>query len=157
MASEYVRVHRRQLQTPVRCYEHPGTGRKMTVTGTYHLGTPPYHDGLREVIDKLEANGALVQCENSRRAVISADADEQEQETRRQLDRAGEPNTGQDVVLVWGQAHLPGLHAGLTAVGFERTGTLQWHTVVRRRPSIIGALLRMLVRWPAPQVRQVPA
>ena len=38
---------------PVRRYEHPGTGRTVTVIGTYHFGTAAYYHGLREVIDKL--------------------------------------------------------------------------------------------------------
>lgn len=62
-----------------------------------------------------------------------------------------------DVVLIWGLASLPGLHTGLAALGFERCGEPQWHTVVRRRPSILGALQRPLVGWPAPTVRRVPS
>ncbi|MEU4244268.1 hypothetical protein [Actinoplanes sp. NPDC026619] len=261
MTSEYIRTHARQVQTSVRRYTHPATGRTVTVIGTYHFGKPSYWQSLREMIDKLEANGAVVYCEGSHRAGTDTGADEQEQEVLDRLHRARElvnrrtmalgwtgqigglgypdswqfvdlstleiirrlglplartiaarqmramdwPDTSrsgfnrlrlqiavmlrvmssdkriakmaasqpggdvlikareehvlaevsggdQDAVLIWGLAHLPGLHDGLAALGFQRFGPPQWHTTIRRRPSILSALLRLVLRWPAPHV-----
>ena len=263
MTLEYVRVVRGAVQTSVRRFEHPDTGRTVTVIGTYHLGTAPYYEGLREVIDKLEANGAVVHHEGTRptntatdeeqdilelldiantqkaelvtaagwpgqieglgypdswqnvdlttldivrrlglpaarqmadrlmrmqamlgtgrtgvnrvrlmiavlfrwtsneKRVIKAASrnatDEVIVKARDQVALAGVAGTDRDVVLIWGLAHLPGLHTGLLDLGFERTGLPQWHTVVKRRPSIIAALLRMAVRWPAPRRARVAA
>ncbi|GAA2617176.1 hypothetical protein [Paractinoplanes durhamensis] len=264
MTAEFVRVRRRRLQTAVRRYLHPGTGRTITVIGTYHLAKPAYWQDLREVIDKLEANGAVVHCEGSTKSHPDDDVTDEERQIVDQLVRAGTlerrrikalgwtgqveglgypdswrvvdlstaeivrrlgPALGrhaaahkmrgmdwpdidragfnklrlkitflfrfmaadnlvikasngsgpsddvivkardqhalaeaagadQDLVMIWGLAHLPGLDAGLIALGFERSGPLQWHTVTRRVPSICGALLRWAVRWPAPRVPQ---
>jgi hypothetical protein len=72
MTAEYVQlVDRLQVQTSIRSFNHPVTDRKVTVIGTYHLGEPGYFAGLREAIDNLEANGAVVQCEGSR--LVSCD------------------------------------------------------------------------------------
>ena len=43
MSPEYVRVVRGEVQTSVRRYEHPGTGRAVTVVGTFHLAMAPYY------------------------------------------------------------------------------------------------------------------
>src|SRR6266511_999564 len=65
--AEYLRLIRRtHLQTSIHYYAHPGTGRRVTVIGTHHVGERAYFAGLRVVIDELEAAGALVHCEGSR-------------------------------------------------------------------------------------------
>jgi hypothetical protein len=56
---------------------------------------------------------------------------------------AGVASTEQDVVLVWGCAHLPGLEAGITEQGFARTGDTEWHTAATL-PSIRSILSRLL-------------
>ncbi|MGI5243068.1 hypothetical protein [Dactylosporangium sp. CA-139066] len=68
MTAEYVQLvnQRREVQTSIRTFRHPVTDRTVTVIGTFHLGEPRYFVGLREAIDKLEANGAVVHCEGSR-------------------------------------------------------------------------------------------
>ncbi|WP_433221324.1 hypothetical protein ACQP00_20325 [Dactylosporangium sp. CS-047395] len=60
--------------------------------------------------------------------------------TRVALD--GLDSTGRDTVLVRAALHLPGLHAGLTARGFVRTGEPQWLTVARV-PSIFATIGRL--------------
>jgi hypothetical protein len=255
MTAEYVQLvnRRRQVQTSARTFRHPATGQTVTVIGTYHLGEPGYFTGLKEAIDKLQANGAIVQCEGSslltcdetnatteerevlaqlRRATALADqcitdlgwgwvgqaqgmpypsswqvvdlntleiiralgvplARIVAQNKLRQFDRtnlrwarlglallmrfvsqdwrlvkaarranatdevlihrrntvalAGVASTTQDVVLIWGLIHLPGLDAGLADQGFVRSDDPQWH-VVARRPKISGALRRLVLR-----------
>ncbi|GAA1563556.1 hypothetical protein GCM10009827_101460 [Dactylosporangium maewongense] len=63
--SDFLRFRRRTLQTPVHHFVHPDTGRRIAVIGTMHMGEPGYFAGLRTVIDELEADGAVVQCEAS--------------------------------------------------------------------------------------------
>lgn len=252
------RRDRRTVQTSIRQFTHTRTGRLATVIGTFHFGHPNYYRDLREAIDKLEADGAVIQCENSRlNKDHSADVDAHEHETLKQLQRASQLNsarlhavgwaeqitelgcpdhwqvvdltvldiirrlgpvrarevarqmlrktkrpasdrralphmhlmtaiimrvlsddqrivkvagkgpaddvlldarnqvaldavaaTDRDVVLIWGLAHLPGLDAGLAALGFERSGPPQWHTVTNRRPGVPSALLRLLLGRP---------
>ncbi|WP_213013572.1 hypothetical protein [Paractinoplanes toevensis] len=252
------------MQTAVRRFTHPDTDRTITLVGTYHLAKPDYWRDLGEVIDKLEANGAVVHCEASGPPDPEADMTPQEREAVDQLVRmkaregrrltalgwtdqkgglaypdswrvvdldilqivrrlgpvlahkaaamhlrmmdwpdtnktrfnlfrviislyfrlwtsdksvlkagtgefqhvlvearnehalAAAAGTDLDLVMIWGLAHLPGLEAGLIARGFERSGPPQWHTVMRRRPSIVAALLRLLVGWPAPTVAAEP-
>jgi hypothetical protein len=77
-----------EVQTPVRQFTHPDTGRTVTVIGTCHLGELDYYRGLREVIDKLEANGAVVQCEGANIEPDLDNADEQEREVLLDMRRA---------------------------------------------------------------------
>ena len=63
--SDYLRFRRATLQTPVHHFLHPDTGRRIAVIGTMHMGEPGYFAGLRTVIDGLEEDGAVVQCEAS--------------------------------------------------------------------------------------------
>jgi hypothetical protein len=87
MTAEYVQlVGRRQVQTSTRLFTHPDTDRQVTVIGTFHLGEPAYFTGLRDTIDKLQANGAVVQCEGSR--LLTCDDTDDEQELLGQLRRA---------------------------------------------------------------------
>ncbi|GAB3832612.1 hypothetical protein ACFPIJ_52500 [Dactylosporangium cerinum] len=51
-------------------------------------------------------------------------------------------STEQDVVMIWGCAHLPGLGAGIADRGFVRTGVTEWHTAVDL-PSIPTILSRL--------------
>lgn len=54
------------LQTPIRGYRHPQTGHRITLVCTMHMGLPSYFAGLRKVIDRLRADGAVVHTEGSR-------------------------------------------------------------------------------------------
>lgn len=103
MTAEYVRLaDGRQVQTSIRTFTHPVTARKVTVIGTYHLGEPSYFVGLREAIDKLQANGAVVQCEGSRlRACDETDATADERELLAQLRRADELQNQRVAELGW--------------------------------------------------------
>ena len=65
--SDNLRFRRRTLRTPIHRYAHPDTGRQITVIGMMHVGEPAYFERLREVIDTLEAAGAVVQREGSGR------------------------------------------------------------------------------------------
>jgi hypothetical protein len=66
MNAEYVQVVGHGLmQTSIRRFRHPDTGRHVTVIGTFHAGTPDYFEQLREEILKLQAARVAVQCEGS--------------------------------------------------------------------------------------------
>lgn len=75
--SDFLRFRRRTLQTPVHHFVHPDTGRRIAVIGTMHMGEPGYFAGLRTVIDGLEDDGAVVQCEASSLLLL----DEQTEQT----------------------------------------------------------------------------
>jgi len=55
---------------------------------------------------------------------------------RNQTALAGIRVTVQDVVLLWGLAHLPGIEHGLTELGFEPDGHPHWCTVTEQRPPL---------------------
>jgi hypothetical protein len=55
-----LRIRRRMLQTPVVRFEHPKTGRTVTVTGVVHIARTGYYRQLGIMLTKLEAAGALV-------------------------------------------------------------------------------------------------
>lgn len=69
--SDYLRRHRRCLQTPVRYYRHPITGRRITLVGTMHVGEARYYNELRGVIAEEVSNGAIVQCEGSSQSLAA--------------------------------------------------------------------------------------
>jgi hypothetical protein len=54
------RVRHRTLQTPVVRFEHPKSGRRVTVIATVHIGSAVYYDQLRTMIKEMEAAGAVV-------------------------------------------------------------------------------------------------
>jgi hypothetical protein len=54
------RVRHRTLQTPVVRFEHPKSGRRVTVIATVHVGSAVYYDQLRTMIKETEAAGAVV-------------------------------------------------------------------------------------------------
>jgi hypothetical protein len=54
------RVRHRTLQTPVVRFEHPKSGRKVTVIATVHIGSAVYYDQLRTMIKDMESAGAVV-------------------------------------------------------------------------------------------------
>jgi hypothetical protein len=59
-AERILRVRCRMLQTPVVRFEHPKTGRTVTVAGIVHIAQASYYRQLGAVLTKLEAAGALV-------------------------------------------------------------------------------------------------
>ncbi|GIF01107.1 hypothetical protein [Paractinoplanes rishiriensis] len=63
--TDYLRVTGDRLQTPIRHYIHPSTGRRVTLIATMHFGDPAYFTGLRETIALLTAGGAAAHCEGS--------------------------------------------------------------------------------------------
>jgi len=66
--AEYLRItEKRTLQTAVHQYQHPETGRRVTLVATMTFGDPGYYIGLREVINDREAAGAVVHCAGSGR------------------------------------------------------------------------------------------
>jgi hypothetical protein len=64
-AERTLRVRRRVLQTPVVRFEHPRTGRTVTVAGVVHIARTSYYRQLGIMLTKLEAAGALVFYEGS--------------------------------------------------------------------------------------------
>src|SRR5690349_21223990 len=63
-----LRIRRRMLQTPVVRFEHPRTGRTVTVAGVVHIARASYYWQLGITLRKLEAAGALVFYEGIGRA-----------------------------------------------------------------------------------------
>jgi hypothetical protein len=63
-----LRLRRRHVETVVRVFEAPDTGRRLTLVGTMHLGDAGYYDGLSALLADLEASGTAVHYERIRRA-----------------------------------------------------------------------------------------
>lgn len=55
-----MRIRHRALQTPVVRFEHPKSGRSITVIGTIHIGTAAYYEQLRTMISEMESGGAVI-------------------------------------------------------------------------------------------------
>jgi hypothetical protein len=93
---------------------------------------------------RLEANGGQKPAKASDPIVIHR---------RDEHALAGIDGTDEDVVLVWGSAHLPGLDEGLRARGFQ-PDSVAWYTV-GRLPTLWAilptALMNLLVN-----IRQLP-
>jgi hypothetical protein len=51
-------------------------------------------------------------------------------------------DSGQDLVLIWGAGHMPGIGAGLHKQGFVRHGQPEWHTILE-----VPSIARGLWRW----------
>ncbi|MDQ1493436.1 MAG: hypothetical protein QOD57_4836 [Actinomycetota bacterium] len=63
-----LRLRRRQVETVVRVFEAPDTGRRLTLVGTLHLGDARYYDALSALLADLGAAGTAVHYERIRRA-----------------------------------------------------------------------------------------
>jgi hypothetical protein len=61
----YLRVRHRMLQTRVVRFEHPESGRRVTVVATVHLGPAAYYEQLRIMINEMESAGAVVCYESA--------------------------------------------------------------------------------------------
>ena len=59
------RITDSRLQTPVRFYRHPDTGRRITVVTTCHFGEPAYYQQLLATIAACTRAGAIVHSEGS--------------------------------------------------------------------------------------------
>ena len=77
-----MRVRHRMVQTPVVRFEHPKTGRAVTVAGVVHIARAGYYRQLGIMLTNLEAAGALVfyegishAAETGQSAVGQADRD----------------------------------------------------------------------------------
>jgi hypothetical protein len=60
---EHVRMNGRYLQTPIRCYVHPDSGRRIWLVGTVHFGMPGYYAGIKATITEITEAGAAVHYE----------------------------------------------------------------------------------------------
>lgn len=99
---EYLRlIGATYLQTPIRGYHHRETGRRITVVCTMHMGVAAYFTGLRAVIDKLQADGAVVQSEGSRMLDSTADTTADELLLLTGLRHATEIEDQRAAVLGW--------------------------------------------------------
>jgi hypothetical protein len=67
-AERAMRVRHRMVQTPVVRFEHPKTGRAVTVAGVVHLARAGYYRQLGIMLANLEAAGAVVFYEGMGRA-----------------------------------------------------------------------------------------
>lgn len=75
------RVVNHGLQTAVQEHRHPN-GRVVTIVGCVHVAEPEYFQRIREVVDKLEANGATVYMEGVGQATTEALWSEMPEEVR---------------------------------------------------------------------------
>jgi hypothetical protein len=101
-----LRLRRRDVETVVRVFEAPGTGRRLTLVATMHLGDGAYYDALSALLADLAAAGAAVHYERIRRA---DDADLTADE-RARLESIG------------GSGYPVGLAAFVDALGLELQG-----------------------------------
>lgn len=97
---DHLRLDGMQLLTPVHRYTHSGTGQKVTLVATMHVGEPDYYAQLLKVIDELEADGAVVQCEASR-LLPDEDATAPEQELLAVLESVQEGEEAKIHLLGW--------------------------------------------------------
>lgn len=108
------RRHRRQalrtrggrVESVVRVFEAPGTGRRLHLVGTMHLGEAAYYEALSALLADLDAGGTAVHYERIRRA---DDADVTPAE-RQQLD------------AVESRGYPAGLDAFMAVLGLELQG-----------------------------------
>jgi hypothetical protein len=63
-----LRTRRYDVETVVRVFEPPATGRRLTLVGTMHLGDAAYYETLSALLADLAAAGAAVHYERIRRA-----------------------------------------------------------------------------------------
>jgi hypothetical protein len=63
--ADNLRVHRRYVQTPMRRYTHPRTGRRTWLVSICHQGEPAYFVGIKSTVDGLMADGAVVHAEGT--------------------------------------------------------------------------------------------
>jgi hypothetical protein len=61
----YLRVRHQMLHSPVVRFEHPKSGRRVTVVATVHVGPVAYYEKLRATIGELESAGAVVCYESA--------------------------------------------------------------------------------------------
>src|SRR5262245_31305034 len=53
------------LQSSVVRFEHPESGRRVTVVATVHVGPAAYYEQLRTMINEMESAGAVVCYESA--------------------------------------------------------------------------------------------
>jgi len=63
-----LRLRGDRVETVVRVYEAPATGRRLHLVATMHLGEPAYYEALSGLLADLAAGGAAVHYERIRRA-----------------------------------------------------------------------------------------
>jgi hypothetical protein len=61
----YLRLDGGFLSTPVREFVHPGSGRRVTVIASMHVGERRYYDEIRAILDQHAAEGAVILVEGS--------------------------------------------------------------------------------------------
>jgi hypothetical protein len=85
-----LRLRRRHVETVVRVFEVPDTGRRLTLVGTMHLGDAGYYDALSALLADLEAAGTAVHYERIRRA-DEADLTAEERRRIESVEASGYP------------------------------------------------------------------
>jgi hypothetical protein len=58
--AEYLRLNQSCLQTPVRAYRHPATGRRVSLVTCLKAGQPGYFDDLHDALVTMEQAGMIV-------------------------------------------------------------------------------------------------
>jgi hypothetical protein len=101
-----LRLRRRHVETVVRVFEAPETGRRLTLVGTMHLGDAGYYAALSALLADLEAVGTAVHYERIRRA-DDADLTDEERDRLEGVKASGHP---------------AGLDAFVGALGLELQG-----------------------------------
>jgi hypothetical protein len=60
---EHVRMNGRNMETPIRCYVHPDSGRRIWLVGTVHFGMPGYYEDIKAAVTEIVEAGAVVHHE----------------------------------------------------------------------------------------------
>lgn len=74
----------RNIETPVRTYQHPDTQSRVDLIGTIHYAEPDYYRQIQSIIDEQTANGAVTHYEMVS-AASQADFDAAPRRVRRSL------------------------------------------------------------------------
>lgn len=85
-----LRLRGGRVETVVRVFEDPATGRRLHLVGTMHLGEPAYYEALSALLADLGAAGAAVHYERIRRA-DDADVTPAERHRLEQVESSGYP------------------------------------------------------------------
>jgi hypothetical protein len=133
---------RRNIETPVRVYQHPETQSRVDLIGTVHYAEPGYYRQIQTILDERAASGAITHCEMVS-AVPQADFDAAPRRVRRSLHYLSSLQISIDTI-----AKKAGLVSQQEALvlnsSSERHDTDELTLGAKLNPYVLGALALMM-------------
>jgi len=132
----------RNLETPVRTYQHPDAQSRVDLIGTVHYAEPDYYRQIQDIIDEHTTSGAVTHCELVS-AVSQADFDAAPRRVRRSLHYLTSLEIGIDAL-----AKKAGLVSQQEALVLSASGghhdTDELTLGAKLNPYALGALVLMM-------------